>query len=209
MYHVSWGYYLDHGAQPPNGGGPGSAKGIGVPAIWSPVPGFTDVKEDHQEGNIKNLSVFMTQAKKGTLPEVSWIVSDPADSEHPPALISTGQAYVTRLINAIMSGPDWKSSVIFLAWDDWGGFYDNVVPPAVDALGYGIRVPAMVISPYARPGFIDHGTLSSDSWLRFIEDDFMASARLNPRTDGRPDPKPAAGCGSTIKNLHFNTWGDS
>ena len=89
-----------------------------------------------------------------------------------------------------MKSPDWKSTAIFLAWDDWGGFYDNVVPPAVDQNGYGLRVPAMVISPYARQGYIDHQTLSSDAYLKFIEDDFLGGARLNPQTDGRPDPRP-------------------
>jgi len=206
-YHVSWGYYLDHGAQPPRGGGPQPGLKPGVPAIWNPLPGFTDVKQDHQEHNIQNLTAFTSQAKAGTLPAVSWIVPEPADSEHPPALISTGQAYVTRIINAVMRGPDWKSSAIFLAWDDWGGFYDNVVPPAVDALGYGIRVPAMVISPYARSGFIDHQALSSDSYLRFIEDDFLAMARLNPRTDGRPDPRPDVRenlAGNILRDFNFN-----
>jgi phospholipase C len=183
MYGVSWGYYLDHGAQQ-------TLNGPGVPKIWNPLPGFGDVKQDNQEANIQPLTSFMTQAGAGTLPSVSWIVPQPSDSEHPPALISTGQAYVTRIINAVMSGPDWDSSAIFLAWDDWGGFYDNVTPPTVDALGYGIRVPAMVISPYARAGLIDHGTLSSDSWLKFIENDFLSDARLNPKTDGRPDSRP-------------------
>jgi phospholipase C len=182
-YHVSWGYYLDHGAQV-------GGKGPGVPEIWNPLPGFTDVRLDGQEANVQPLTNFLAQAKTGKLPKVSWIVPEPADSEHPPALVSRGQAYVTSVINAVMRSPDWKSSVIFLAWDDWGGFYDQVVPPAVDALGYGIRVPSIVISPYARAGFIDHTPLSSDSWLRFIEDDFLASARLNPKTDGRPDPRP-------------------
>jgi phospholipase C len=89
-----------------------------------------------------------------------------------------------------MRSPDWDSTAIFLSWDDWGGFYDNVVPPAVDMNGYGLRVPAMVISPYARKGFIDNQTLSSDAYLKFIEDGFLGGARLNPRTDGRPDPRP-------------------
>jgi phospholipase C len=199
-YDVSWGYYLDHGAQV-------NGKGPGVPTIWNPLPGFTDVKQDHQESNIHSLSTFMTQASRGTLPEVSWIVPEPADSEHPPALISRGQAYVTRIINAVMEGPDWDSSAIFLAWDDWGGFYDQVVPPKVDPLGYGIRVPSIVISPYARRGFIDHGTLSSDSYLRFIEDDFMSKERLNPKTDGRPDPRPdvrEALAGNIERDFNFN-----
>jgi phospholipase C len=89
-----------------------------------------------------------------------------------------------------MESPDWPSTAIFLAWDDWGGFYDNVVPPEVDANGYGLRVPSIVISPYARRGYIDHQVLSSDAYLKFIEDDFLGGARLNPRTDGRPDPRP-------------------
>jgi len=89
-----------------------------------------------------------------------------------------------------MKGPDWNSTAIFLAWDDWGGFYDNVAPPEVDQNGYGLRVPAITISPYARQGHIDHQTLSSDGYLKFIEDDFLGGARLDPRTDGRPDRRP-------------------
>jgi len=104
--------------------------------------------------------------------------------------VHQGQAYVTALINAAMRSPDWDSTAIFLAWDDWGGFYDHVVPPRVDENGYGLRVPAIVISPYARRGYIDHQTLSSDAFLKFIEDDFLHGQRLDPRTDGRPDPRP-------------------
>ena len=98
---------------------------------------------------------------------------------------------VTRLIDDVMRGPDWKSTAIFLSWDDWGGFYDHVQPPAVDENGYGLRVPAIVISPYARHGYIDHQTLSQDAYAKFIEDDFLGGQRLDPRTDGRPDPRPS------------------
>jgi phospholipase C len=89
-----------------------------------------------------------------------------------------------------MRGPDWSSTAIFLAWDDWGGFYDHVVPPHVDANGYGLRVPGLVISAYARRGFVDHQTLSFDAYLKFIEDDFLGGQRIDPKTDGRPDPRP-------------------
>ena len=199
-YHVSWGYYLDHGTQ-------SASNRQGVPTIWNPLPGFTDVKQDHQEANVQPLSTFMSQAQNGTLPELSWIVPNAADSEHPAALVSTGQAYVTRIINAVMRSKNWNSTAIFLSWDDWGGFYDNVVPPAVDSLGYGIRVPAIIISPYARRGFIDHHTVSSDSWLKFIENDFLYDARLNPATDGRPDPRPDVRenlAGSILQDFNFN-----
>jgi phospholipase C len=201
-HHVSWSYYLDHGAYSP-------ANHAGVPLIWNVLPGFTDVHVDHQLGSIRPLSVFKSQAKAGTLPEVSWVSPDRRDSEHAPALVSTGQAYVTRIINAVMSGPDWNSSAIFLTWDDWGGFYDNVAPPQVDGHGYGIRVPALVISPYAKPGYIDHQRLSFDAYLKFIEDDFLRHARLNPATDGRRDSRPgvrekAPVLGNLVRDFNFS-----
>jgi phospholipase C len=89
-----------------------------------------------------------------------------------------------------MQSPDWSSTAIFVSWDDWGGFYDHVMPPRVDQNGYGLRVPALVISPYARKNYIDHQTLSHDAYLKFIEDDFLGGARINPRIDGRPDGRP-------------------
>src|SRR5215469_11194687 len=198
---VSWGYYLDHGQAPAQPGG--------VPTIWNVLPGFVDVHADGQTGNVQPLANFFNQASAGTLPSVSWISPDPKDSEHPPALVSTGQAYVTRIINAVMNSSDWKSTAIFLAWDDWGGFYDHVnpLPHQVDSLGYGIRVPAMVISPFAKRGFVDPHFYSFDSYLRFIEDDFLGGARLDPATDGRPDPRPDVRenqSGNLIVDFNFN-----
>jgi phospholipase C len=192
---VSWGYYVFKGTEPdceddqamscaPVG------QGARTPGIWNPLPYFDTVQQDGQLGNIQSLSNFFAAAKAGTLPAVSWVTPNGTVSEHPPALISAGQTYVTGLINAIMRSPDWDSTAIFLAWDDWGGFYDHVDPPKVDENGYGLRVPALVISPYARQGYIDHQTLSFDAYLKFIEDDFLGGQRLDPRTDGRPDPRP-------------------
>jgi phospholipase C len=94
------------------------------------------------------------------------------------------------LVNAAMSGPEWDSTAIFLAWDDWGGFYDHVPPPSVDVNGYGLRVPGLVISPFARTGVVDHQVLSFDAYDKFIEDDFLNGRRLDPKTDDRPDPRP-------------------
>lgn len=196
--HVSWAYYVQQGVQPdcddnPDETAAGCApvpQGAGTPSIWNPLPDFTDVKADHQLGDIKNLSAFYAAARSGTLPAVSWITPSQPNSDHPPANLATGQAYVTNLINTIMKGPDWDSTAIFLAWDDWGGFYDNVVPPKVDVEGYGLRVPALVISPYAKHGYIDHQVLSFDAYNKFIEDDFLSGQRLDPATDGRPDSRP-------------------
>ncbi len=192
---VSWGYYLDQGTEPDCEDDSQATciqrtQNAKVPGIWNPLPQFDTVKKDGQLSNIQDISNFATAAKGGKLPAVSWVVPNGKDSEHPPALVSTGQTYVTSLINAIMQGPDWSSTAIFLAWDDWGGFYDHVVPPTVDQNGYGLRVPGLVISPYARAGYIDHQTLSFDAYVKFIEDDFLGGMRLDPKTDGRPDPRP-------------------
>jgi phospholipase C len=127
-----------------------------VPGIWNPLPASDTVKQDGQLANIQTVDKFLAAAKSGTLPAVAWIVPENKVSEHPPAKVSDGQAYVTSLINAVMQGPEWNSTAIFLAWDDWGGFYDHIVPPTVDQNGYGLRVPGLVISPYAKTGYIDH-----------------------------------------------------
>jgi phospholipase C len=112
------------------------------------------------------------------------------------------------VINSIMKSPDWKSTAIFLVWDDWGGFYDHVKPPVVDGQGYGLRVPGLVISPYARRGYVDHQVLSFDAYLKFIEDDFLNGQRLDPRTDGRSDSRPrvrenAAKLGNLTRDFNF------
>jgi phospholipase C len=193
--NVSWGYYVMQGAQPDceNDSAttcPPIEQASTTPGIWNPLPDFTDVSQDGQLADIQPLSDFYAAAASGSLPAVSWVVPNGTVSEHPPALVSAGQAYVTGLVNALMQGPDWNSTAIFLSWDDWGGFYDHVVPPVVDRQGYGLRVPGIVISPYAKPGYIDHQILSHDAFNKFIEDDFLGGQRLNPNTDGRPDPRP-------------------
>jgi phospholipase C len=193
--HISWRYYVQAGDQPDCSDDSAETcapvrQSASTPGIWNPLPLFGDVQADHQLNNIQPLSAFLSSARTGTLPQVAWIVPSQPDSEHPPASVHQGQAYVTSLINAAMESPDWDSTAIFLSWDDWGGFYDNAVPPTVDQNGYGLRVPGLIISPYARKGFIDHQTLSSDAYLKFIEDDFLGGARLNPKTDGRPDRRP-------------------
>jgi phospholipase C len=192
--HVSWRYYVFSGTEPDCEDDdmicPSVGQGASTPGIWNPLPYFDTVKEDGQLGDVTSLSHYFQAARTGRLPALSWITPTGSVSEHPPGLITAGQTYVTKLVNAAMRGPDWKTTAIFLAWDDWGGFYDHVKPPAVDENGYGLRVPGLVISPYARRGFIDHQTLSFDAYAKFIEDDFLRAKRLDPHTDGRPDPRP-------------------
>jgi phospholipase C len=192
--HVSWRYYVFKGSEPDCRDDAAFCdavpQGARTPGIWNPLPYFETVRQDGQLRNITTVSAFLRAARNGTLPAVSWVNPAGPVSEHPTALVSSGQAYVTRLVNAVMRGPDWPSTAIFLAWDDWGGFYDHVVPPHVDENGYGLRVPSIVISPYARRGFVDHQILSFDAYAKFIEDDFLGGQRLDPATDGRPDPRP-------------------
>ncbi len=192
---ITWGYYIVTGTEPDceNDAAMSCApvkQSASTPGIWNPLPYFDTVQADRQLGNIQSVDTFYAAAKSGTLPAVSWIVPSGAVSEHPPATVSAGQSYVTSLINAVMASPDWSSTAIFLTWDDWGGFYDHVAPPSADQNGYGLRVPGIVISPYAKQGYIDHQTLSFDAYDKFIEDDFLGGQRLDPSTDGRPDPRP-------------------
>src|SRR4029077_13851935 len=142
----------------------------------------------HQLGNIQPHEQFFTGIKTDSLPSVSWVMPVRGHSEHPPDNIATGAAWVTRVVNAVMRAPaDFRDhTAIFITWDDWGGFYDHVKPIRIDQNGYGIRVPGILISPYARGG-IDHQTLSFDAYVKLIEDRFLGGQRLDPRTDGWPD----------------------
>jgi len=188
---VSWRYYVGNPTCSMCQNKPMTA--YGTVDIRNPLPGFTtSVAHDRYAGNVRSVDEYLASAAKGSLPAVTWVMPWANVSDHPggPSTTRTAMAYVTRVINAAMEGPDWDSTAIFLTWDDWGGFYDHVVPPRVDDLGYGLRVPALVISPWARPGYIDDTTLSFDSYLRLIEDRFLGGQRLDPKTDGRPDSRP-------------------
>jgi phospholipase C len=211
--NISWKYYVQTGTQPDCANDaadcPPVHQDAKTPGIWNPLPYFDTVKEDNQLENITDVTNFYGDAKNGNLPAISWITPSDPNSEHPTALVSDGQAWTTSLINAVMLGPEWSSTVILLSWDDWGGFYDNVVPPHVDQNGYGLRVPGLVISPYAKKGFIDHQVLSHDAYVKFIEDIFLGGQRIDPSTDGRPDPRPdvrenAAQLGDLILDFNFN-----
>ncbi len=211
--NVSWKYYVQTGTQPDCADDAADCPPVHqdskTPGIWNPLPFFDTVKQDGQLQNITDVTNFYKDAHAGTLPAISWITPSGANSEHPDSLVSDGQAWTTSLINAVMQGPDWDSTVMFLSWDDWGGFYDHVVPPQVDQNGYGLRVPGLVISPYAKKGFIDHQTLSQDAYVKFMEDLFLGGQRIDPATDGRPDPRPdvrenASQLGNLILDFDFN-----
>lgn len=123
--------------------------------------------------NFAAASEFAIDLAAGTLPTVTWIIGAPGGDEHPPKSVQAGQESVANdIVNALGRSAHWPGLAVFVTWDDYGGFFDHVAPPAVDAFGYGFRVPCLVISPFARPGVIDHTVNDHTSILRFIEDRF-------------------------------------
>ncbi|HEY7477809.1 MAG TPA: alkaline phosphatase family protein [Actinomycetota bacterium] len=186
---VSWGYFLGDGTcwDPPC---THPLMGPVTAPTRNPLPGFVESAKTRLDDNIQGYDAFLQAARTNTLPSVSWIVPGGGIGEHPHSAMDTirrGQAHVTRMINAVMRSDLWERSAIFLTWDDWGGFYDHLRPPVVDRNGYGLRVPGLVISPYAKRGVIDHQVLSFDAYLKFIEDRFLGGQRL----PGRPtEPRP-------------------
>jgi len=122
---------------------------------------------------------FVFDLQNGELPAVSWLVEAFDKSEHPPASTCVGENYTVNQINAVMQSPYWNSSAIFLTWHDFGGFYDHIAPPISDQFGYGPRVPLIIISPYAKSGYISHTVYEFSSVLKLIEGIFG----LPPLTD--------------------------
>jgi len=172
--HVSWKYY-DEKPDPHKH------------SLWNPMPGFRQFqKSPALMSHLVGLDQFYADVKAGTLPEVCWIVPTARDSEHPPADSARGMRHVTDLVNAIMGSSAWKDTAIIVTWDDYGGFYDHVAPPAVDQYGYGPRVPTLVISPYAKPGAVCHTRLDFTSPLKLIEERY-GLAPLATRDAGAND----------------------
>lgn len=158
-YHVSWGYYAPR------------QHSFGY--VWNALDAIKHIRYSSLwTTNVHPDTSFARDVRTGHLPQVTWLVTNAAQSDHPPASICLGQRWTVGVINAVMRSRYWKNTAIFLTWDDFGGFYDHVAPPRQDLISLGPRVPSIVISPYARPHFIDHAQLEFDSFLRFIEDDY-------------------------------------
>jgi phospholipase C len=147
--------------------------------LWNPLPGFKTFQNNprlmsHLVSNIE----YFKDLRNGSLPAVAWIVPNIRESEHPPVNLQLGMWYTTAFVNALMKSPYWKNTLLVITWDDYGGFYDHVPPAQVDYYGYGLRVPTIVISPFAKPGYVDHSRYDFTSVLRTIENRF----NLKPMT---------------------------
>ena len=154
---IPWAYYG------PKQGAPGYS--------WVALDAINHIRNTSLwKSNVFSDAQFAGDAVNGKLPAVSWLVT--GSSEHPPASACDGENWTVQQINAIMTGPDWSSTAIFLTWDDFGGFYDHVPPPPTDPFGLGIRVPLLIISPYAKNGYVSHTQYELSSVLKFIEERF-------------------------------------
>jgi phospholipase C len=140
--------------------------------IWVPILNMARFLDDPElSSHIVDLSEYYKDLENGTLPAVAYIAPAGA-SEHPPGSIRSGQKFVKGLIQALMRSSAWDSSAFMVLYDDWGGWYDHVNPPQVDTHGYGMRVPAFMVSSYARRGHIDSTVLDFTSILKFIEENW-------------------------------------
>ena len=154
-YNISWGYFV-YGYQG------------GIP--W-PLNAFIGI--DKAKSHIHALSTFYYDLKHGELPAVSWVMflgcGDDQYDMHPPYNVTAGEVELVKVINAVMESPYWNSTVIFITFDEGGGYYDQVVPPAINYYGLGQRIPLLIISPYAKEAFVDNYTMSGYTLLAFID----------------------------------------
>jgi len=164
---VSWAYYA------PSQGESGY--------IWSTLDSYSQIRNSSLwTEHVLPYTQFATDAAAGNLPAVSWVVQPGDLSEHPPASSCAGENFTVGQLNALMKGPEWDSTALFLTWDDFGGFYDPVPPPDIDYYGFGPRVPLLIISPYAKPAYISHTQYELSSVLKTIEERFSLPS-LNGR----------------------------
>jgi phospholipase C len=141
--------------------------------IWSAFDALRNIRENPaQWSHVVKFTNFHLDAEHDQLPPLTWLTPDLMQSDHPPKSICEGQDWTTRMIDSVEQSPEWKHTVIILLWDDFGGFYDHVRPPKTGPYMLGPRVPLMVISPYARPHFVDHRVYDFRSVVKFVEQTF-------------------------------------
>lgn len=153
-----------------------------------PMLGMPRFRQDPAlSSRIVDLSEYYTDLQQGDLPSVAFVVPSGASSEHPPANVSIGQSFVRGLVNELMRSSAWDSSAFLMSYDDTGSAYDHVPPPTVspDGTDYGLRVPALLVSPFAARNRVDHTPLDATSGLAFIRENWGIEA-LAPRDGAGP-----------------------
>jgi phospholipase C len=168
--NITWRYYT------PSAGslwtGPNAIQHICVPQNINGVPTCTGPDWTGPSPKVVlNQAQVLTDIANGQLPQVSWVIPDGAESDHATSNDGSGPSWVASIVNSI-GGATWSNTAIILTWDDWGGWYDHVVPPILNSYEYGFRVPLIVISPYAKPAYVSHVQHDFGSILKFIEETF-------------------------------------
>ena len=158
--------------------------------LWSPYAAIRNVRygPDWKRNIISPQTTVLTDAANGKLAQVSWVIPDAVDSDHAGSQSNKGPSWVASVVNAIGESPDWNTTAIVVLWDDWGGWYDGVPPPQLDFVGLGIRVPCIIISPYAKAGYVSHTQYEFGSVLKFIEETFHLPS-LGPENRGYTDTR--------------------
>jgi phospholipase C len=192
---VDWAYYA---AQPGQSG-----------YFWNALNGIGPVFHSEMfHEHTRSVDTLVADIKANRLPPVTWITPRFELSDHPPESTCFSHNWIADVVNALMRSPMWQHTALFITWDEWGGFYDAVPPPAVDDVGLGFRVPMLTLSPYAKRGYIDDAVGEFSSPLKFIEDNWglphltdrirkthnfehVFDFGREPRTDARPAPKAA------------------
>lgn len=168
--NVSWTYYdanlssYSHAIHDLSGFDQGSAY-----LLWNPLAAPNESYAGSTPTHFKERASFFSDLRSGELPNISYVIPNGSFSDHLPSNITNGENYVASVINAVEASRFWNSTAIFVSWDEYGGWYDHVAPSAVDANGYGFRVPLLVVSPWTSPGLVSGRTMSFDSLLHFVE----------------------------------------
>jgi phospholipase C len=202
---LSWKYYAPEVTKAPAPPVPGG--------IWSAYDAISHIRfgPDWTADVISPETTILTDAPNG-LPDVTWVAPAYLNSDHAGDGSATGPQWVTSVVNAIGASPDWNSTAVFVLWDDWGGWFDHVVPPQLDSMGLGFRVPLLVISPYAKHGYVSHVQHEFGSILKFTEETFGLAplAASDLRADDLSDcfdytqaPQPFARLRTTLSPSFF------
>jgi len=136
---------------------------------WNPFDAKGNRYSQLYDSHFVDRKEIFRDLANGSLPQVAWIVPSIALSEHPPKNVTEGMIWTTDIVDSIMNSKYWNNTAIIIFWDDYGGFYDHVAPTKIDQYGLGFRVPAIIISPYAKEGYVDHTQYQLESILKFIE----------------------------------------
>jgi phospholipase C len=175
--HVSWRYYVPYGQ-------------YALARLWSPFATIRKVRygPDWERNVISPQTTVLRDVANGKLAQVSWVIPDGLDSDHAGSNSDKGPSWVAGVVNAIGESQYWKDTAIVVLWDDWGGWYDGVPPPQLDFVGLGIRVPCIIISPYAKAAYVSHTQYEFGSVLKFIEEAFHLRS-LGPASGGYTDTR--------------------